>query len=48
MSAFWQIDVAKTPTTCVVNAVCFDYLVYQFVWDNPYKIVCGEHSRGND
>jgi hypothetical protein len=31
MSAFWQIDVAKTPTICVVYAVCFAYLVYQFI-----------------
>ena len=31
MSAFWQIDVAKTPTTYVVNVVCFAYLVFQFI-----------------
>lgn len=31
MSAFWQIDVAKTPTTYVVNVVCFVYLVYQLI-----------------
>lgn len=31
MSAFWQIGVAKTPTTYVVNVVCFAYVVHQFI-----------------